>query len=222
LIAEIIPEAYDATGRKVFRPDLRRKGPRPTFPMGRYIDHPLSVQCESIRDVRKFLATCRSVPDEEQFGKEDYWQPPEQFEQTRKGDCDDYALWTWRQFLAMGYDARVVFGRHGRYGIGHAWVSFCKDGKCFLVEPQFCRVGETFPRLSTLRYKPKWSVGCAGKNISFYEHEDRQFNLTFRVLLPLVGEWIWGWGRFWCWALPRIPLGLCRIMRRRLSSRFGK
>jgi predicted transglutaminase-like cysteine proteinase len=114
VIAEIIPEAYDALGRKVLRPDLRRKGVHPTFPVGRYVSQPLTVTCESILDIRKFLATCKAVSDKEQFGTEDYWQPPEHFEQTKKGDCDDFSLWNWRQFLALGYDARFVWGRHGR------------------------------------------------------------------------------------------------------------
>ena len=88
MIAEIIPEAYDAVGRKVLRPDLRRKGVHPTFPMGRYVSQPSTVNGQSIPDIRKFLTTCKDVSDEEQFGKDDYWRPPEHFEQTRKGDCD--------------------------------------------------------------------------------------------------------------------------------------
>src|SRR5215471_18430985 len=62
-------------GRKVFRPDLRRKGLHPTFPMGRYLGQSLSVKCETIRDVRRFLSNCRGVSDKEQFGKDEYWQP---------------------------------------------------------------------------------------------------------------------------------------------------
>jgi len=70
MIAEIIPEAYDALGRKVLRPDLRRKGVHPTFPVGRYVSQLLTVTCESILDIRKFLATCKAVSDKEQFGTE--------------------------------------------------------------------------------------------------------------------------------------------------------
>jgi transglutaminase superfamily protein len=165
MIAEIIPEAYDAVGKKVFQPFERRQAPHPTFPMGRYLSQPLTVKCESIQDIRRFLTSWRAVPDEEQFGKLDYWQPPEHFEQTRKGDCEDFALWTWRQFLALGYDARFVGGPPGRYGIGHAWVTFESDGKHFLVEPQLVVMGETFPRLSTLNYHPKLSVSWDGEKI---------------------------------------------------------
>jgi hypothetical protein len=53
----------------------------------------------------------------------------------------------------LGYDARFVWGQHGRYGIGHAWVGFSKDGEHFLVEPQLSRVGDRLPQLTTLRYQ---------------------------------------------------------------------
>jgi hypothetical protein len=188
MIAEIIPAAYDPVGHKVFRPDLRRHGIHPTFPMGRYVSQPLAVECKSIGDIRKFLSGCRAVSDMKQFGKEDYWQPPEHFEQTKKGDCEDFALWTWRQFMALGYETRVVFGRHGRYGIGHAWVEFCKDGKYFLVEPQYRRVGDRFPRLSTLSFHPELSVEWTGDKISFYAHEDRKYDPRLKELVPLVEE----------------------------------
>ena len=48
MIAEIIPEAYDATGHQVSQPFLHRKGPHPTFPMGRYLGQPLRVQCGNL------------------------------------------------------------------------------------------------------------------------------------------------------------------------------
>lgn len=116
----------------------------------------------------------------------------------------NFSLWTWREFLAMGYDARFVAGRHGRYGIGHAWVTFKKDGKRYLVEPQLRFVGETFPRLSTLRYQPKFSVAWDGEKVSFYSHGPSKMELSPRVLIPLIPEWIWGWSRFLLWAAPRI------------------
>ncbi len=124
MIAEIIPEAYDAFGKKTHRPDLRRKAIHPTLPMGRYVSQPLTVKCESIRDVCKFLSGCIPVSDKEQFGKDDYWQPPEDFERTKKGDCEDFALWTWRQFLALGYDARFIVGR----AVWAVWRWACVGG----------------------------------------------------------------------------------------------
>ena len=80
MIAETVPEAYDSTGRQVSQPFHQSKGPHPTFPMGRYVSQPVSVNCKTIREVRLFLVTCEYVSDRELFGKDDYWQPPEEFE----------------------------------------------------------------------------------------------------------------------------------------------
>jgi hypothetical protein len=124
MIAEVFPEAYDTKGRPTFRPDQRRRSRFPSsFPIGRYISQPLSVECKNLEDLRGFLRKCRYVSDEEQFGLADFWMPPEEFERSRKGDCEDFALYAWRQLLSLGYSARFVGGKHGRYGEGHAWVN---------------------------------------------------------------------------------------------------
>jgi predicted transglutaminase-like cysteine proteinase len=62
-------------------------------------------------DIRKFLKECQYVYDIEQFEKKDYWLPPEEFEKTKKGDCEDFSLWTWRQLMNLGYKCRFVGGR---------------------------------------------------------------------------------------------------------------
>jgi hypothetical protein len=205
MIAEIIPAAYDAEGKKVFRPFDRRKGPHPTFPMGRYVSQPLTVKCSSMEDVRRFLNGCKRVSDKEQFGKDDYWQPPEDFEKTKRGDCDDFALWTWRQLLFMGYDARFIGGRSGRYGQGHAWVEYFQGGCCFLLEPQLCFIGQRMPRLSTLRYHPHLSVAWDGEKLSYYQHHERPTRLSFPDLARLLPEYILIWGGFWLTSPSRIP-----------------
>ena len=202
------------------RPDLRRKGLRPTFPMGRYLSQPLSVSCQTVRDVRKFLSSCRGVSDKEQFGKDDYWQPPEHFEQTKRGDCDDFALWTWRQFLAMGYNARFVVGSRG--DIGHAWVTFERNGKHYLVEPQYWIVGEAFPRLSTIRFHPEFSVAWDGQKVSFYSHQDLAHHLKVKQVPILLLEWVTGWSYFWLRVLPRVPVGLLRRAFRKLTNSSSK
>lgn len=207
MIAATIPEAYDPIGKQVSQPFLRRKGPRPTFPMGRYVSQPLTVKCQSIRDVRQFLADCKYVSDKKLFDKEDYWQPPEEFEQRKKGDCEDFSFWTWRQLMDMGYDARLVFGRHGRYGIGHAWVEYFNDGKCLLVEPLLSRVGDRFPTLSTLRYTPRFSISWDGTTLRYFAHKERPSTFAWRALLPLV----WDYLRFWSWLWLRISYRLPRI-----------
>ncbi len=175
--------------------------------MGRYISQPLSVQCATIEDVRNFLAGCKYVSDEELFGRRDYWQPPEEFEKRRKGDCEDFALWTWRQLVNMGYDARFIGGSAGRYGDGHAWVEYFQDGKCFLLEPLCCRVGQTIPRLLTLRYEPRISVSWDGKTLRYFSHKKPASRVGWRTLGLLMPEYL----AFWSWQSLKILLHLPRI-----------
>jgi hypothetical protein len=103
------------------------------------------------------------------FGQRDYWMLPQEFEERKKGDCDDFALWTWRQLLAMGYDARFVVGHSGRYGSGHAWVTYTENGRTLLVESLAAWATPKLPRLSTVRYQPGISVTWDGKRILYYE-----------------------------------------------------
>jgi hypothetical protein len=219
MIAKIIPEAYDAVGHQVSRPFLHRKGPHPTFPMGRYVSQPLTVHCHTIGELREFLIGCKYVSDKELFGKADYWQPPEEFEKKRKGDCEDFALWTWRQLLNMGYDARFIGGSAGRYGTGHAWLEYFQDGKCFLLEPQYCRTGYTMPRLSTLRYEPRISVSWDGTTLRYFSHKKPESPVGWAILAPLVPEFL----VFWIWLSLRVlvhaPQIFWYILRNRVFKR---
>lgn len=214
MIAEVISAAYDADGRKVFRPFDRRKGPRPTFPLGRYVSQPLAIHCHSIEDVRQFLMGCKYVSDKELFDKDEYWQPPEDFEERKQGDCDDFAFWTWRQMMDLGYDARVVFGQHGRYGSGHAWVQFNQDGKCFVVEPQRSRFGKTFPRLCTLSYHPRFSVAWNGENLTYYQHPEKSIRPPVADVAWLLPEYVLFWGLFWIGSPLRIPRFIWTVLTR--------
>jgi hypothetical protein len=216
LIAEIIPECYDVEGKKVFRPDSRRRsGFKPTFPAGRFLSQPLKYWCSDFSDMRRFLAKCKYVSDQEQFGQKDYWEPPDQFEETKKGDCEDFALWAWRQLLHMGYPARFVLGRTGRYGEGHGWVTFQKEGHSYILEALSWPAGLTLPRLSIIRYKPKFSMSWDGENVSYFEHEDKKVELPLRLTVRLVGEWLFIWGKFWL----MVPVKFARALWRRLSGR---
>jgi transglutaminase-like cysteine proteinase BTLCP len=187
--------------------------------MGRYVSQPLTIQCHSIEDIREFLCGCRAVSDKELFGRDEYWQPPEEFEKRKAGDCEDFALWTWRQLLSMGYEARFIGGSCGRYGEGHAWVEYFQDGNCFLVESLRCRIGDTMPRLSTLRYEPKLSVSWDGKILKYFAHKKPESRLGWRVLVPLVCEYLVFWSWFWLRNFYRVPQFAWRILRRRLFRR---
>ena len=215
MIAELNPKAYDISGRQVLSLSrrLRRQFPA-TAPMGRYVSRPVSHPCEDLEDVRRFLVSCRYVSDPEQFGKEEHWMPPEEFEQKRTGDCEDFALWTWRQLLLMGYEARFAGGRAGFYGEGHAWVTFSDGERHYLLEPLAAWVGSALPRLSILRYKPAISVSWDGEKIRYFAHEEQHYDPSFRELPELVLEWARFWMRFWAKQLVHLPSRLRRAVRR--------
>ncbi len=223
MIAEIIPEAYDFHGKPTSTPMSKRQKRtfEPNFPMGRFLTQPLAVRCADIRELSRFLRSCKYVSDQEQFGRKDYWQPPEEFERTRRGDCDDFALWTWRQLIDMGYRTRYVVGRAGRYGDGHAWVTIEKNGKRFLVEPLMCRCGESLPRLSAIRHEPYGSVEWDGERLHYFFHEQRSYNPSLRSVLSLFAEWLFFWFAFWMrhpWRLFTFPF---RQLRRLVTTLSG-
>jgi hypothetical protein len=196
MIAEVFRKAYDATGRAVFRPSKHRYAKvSPNSPMGRHVSQPLNVLCADLNEMRQFLLTCRYISDSKQFGRSDYWMPPEEFERRRQGDCDDFALWTWRQLMHLGYTARFVYGRAGRYGEGHAWVTFERDGHTFIVESLAAWFGSTLPRLSTVRYQPIVSVSWDGRTLRYFEHRPQGTPVSFVDVAPHIPEWVAYWFR---------------------------
>lgn len=194
MVAEIIAHAYDFAGHAVFRPSKKRfRWFAPNAPMQRHIAQPLSLQCRDLKQLRRFLLGCRYMSDKEQFGQRDYWNTPDGFEKRRQGDCDDFALWTWRQLIGMGYDARFVVGTLGRYGAGHAWVQYSDHGRSFLLDPLRGRLKAWFPRLVTIRYRPEISVVWDGNRLSYFEHRELAFNPPLHTLPGLVVEWLFHW-----------------------------
>jgi len=99
---------------------MRRFGFRPTAPMGSYLTQPLQTKCKDFAEMRQFLFSCR-WRDHAGGSKARSLAAAEEFEETKTGDCVDFGLWAWRQVLAMGYPARFVGGKSGKYGEGHAW-----------------------------------------------------------------------------------------------------
>jgi hypothetical protein len=219
MIAEIIPETYDPAGKQVSEPFSRRRGPPSTFPMGRYVSKPLSVHCRTIGEIRNFLLGCHYVSDEKLFGKRDYWQPPDEFEKRKKGDCEDFAFWCWRQLLSMGYEARFTGGSAGHYGAGHAWVEYFQNGKCFLFEPLFCKVGYTMPRLSTVRYQPRYSVSWDGKTLRYFSHKKPTSPIPSSILIRLLPEYVVFWSGIFLRLALHFPQITWNILRRKLFQR---
>ena len=96
------------------------------------------VHVTTLDDIFTWLAECRYETDVSLFREADYWQHPRTFEQLRRGDCEDFALWAWRKLVELGYDAELVVGRRvppGSDNSRHAWVIFRHEGDEFVFEP---------------------------------------------------------------------------------------
>ena len=174
MIAPIDERYYDCEGRVTLLPKKGSLNFHPTFAMGTYVTCECAVTYESLEDVRGFLRSCRYASDYRQFGVPDYWMRPDQFEESRTGDCEDFSLWTWRQLLAMGYDARFVLGRVGYGRQLHAWVSFVQDGTHYLVEPVAARYRK-LSRLSVMLHEPELSVAYESGRLVYRQHEPRDY-----------------------------------------------
>ncbi len=115
-------------------------GPGSRQPFADYFDGESCVHVGSIDDIVAWLQTCEYVTDLELFHERDVWQHPGIFEQQKRGDCEDFALWAWRKLAELSIDAEFYVGRvicEDRPGIDrqHAWVVYTLDGTEFLFEP---------------------------------------------------------------------------------------
>ncbi len=68
------------------------------------------------------------VEDQKLFGVEDYWQSPEEFLMQRKGDCEDYALFTDYLLKSQGFESWVI-SFYDSTGYGHTVTFFKVNGK---------------------------------------------------------------------------------------------
>ena len=103
-----------------------------------YLSGESTVEVKTVAQVCRWLRGCTYVADDELFQRTDFWQHPRTFEQIRRGDCDDHALWAWRKLIELGLEPEFVVGdcrdgAHSDHGM-HAWVIFDQDGKRTLLE----------------------------------------------------------------------------------------
>lgn len=107
-------------------------------PFANYFEGESRVAVRTIDDIVEWLQGCEYVSDAELFDERDHWQHPGAFEQLRRGDCEDFALWTWRKLGEIGIDAEFYVGRvlcGGAQARHHAWVVYRADAVEFLFEP---------------------------------------------------------------------------------------
>jgi len=116
-------------------------GPGSRRPFADYFTGESAVRVQSLDDIAEWLQSCEYVTDSELFHDRDVWQHPSAFEQCRRGDCEDFALWAWRKLAEIGVDAQFCVGRviaagdRPEINRQHAWVIYRLDDSEFLFEP---------------------------------------------------------------------------------------
>jgi hypothetical protein len=115
-------------------------GPGSRQSFDKYFEGESCVRVGSIDDIAAWLQTCEYVSDLELFREPDVWQHPAIFEQRRRGDCEDFALWAWRKLSELGIESdfcvgRVICADRPEIDRQHAWVVYRVDGTDFLFEP---------------------------------------------------------------------------------------
>jgi hypothetical protein len=123
------------------------------------------VSVRGLEDILDWLASCHYETDASLFRESDYWQHPYTFEQLRRGDCEDFALWAWRKLVELGIDADLVIGRRvppGAENSRHAWILFRDGDDEFLFEPVVRDRSSAVRHVTTVRteYIPEFGVAA--------------------------------------------------------------
>ena len=155
---------------------VQRYGPGSIHDFAWYFEGASGVTTSSVDDIQDWLVGCEYVSDPDLFRVADYWQHPRTFEQIKRGDCEDHAIWAWRKLIELGYDADLVEGRFLPWAPGrpdgdrtHVWVIYRRDGQSFLLEAT-CKVKNNMVRSladATSRYRPELGVDRNRKTYAF-------------------------------------------------------
>jgi len=152
-----------------------------------YLEGQSKVEVKSPKEIVDWLRECKYMGDSILFNEADFWQHPVTFENMRKGDCEDYALWAWRKLKELSIPAEFVMGRGGpKEAAGnraHAWIHLDLGGqRCLMETVANSRQRMTFP-LDEIRrqYCPALSVDTDFKTY-------RYGGLTEFIRLQLNGQ----------------------------------
>ena len=130
-----------------------------------------TVTIASFDDVLAWLAECHYETDTSLFHESDYWQHPRTFEQLRRGDCEDFALWAWRKMVELRMDADLVIGRRvppGAENSRHAWVLFRDGTDEYVFEPVMRDRALAVRRVTSVRAEYIPEFGVTGDRRRFY------------------------------------------------------
>lgn len=159
--------AHDPWQRFDLEPPLRAFGPG-AEDFREYLERPCRHSLGTPHAIAEFLLQCRYAEDAHLFDEGDHWLHPATFELVRSGDCEDFALWAWRQLAQARFDTAFVVGVRAIPGAvrgRHAWVVFRDAGGDFLldgVERSVARMIRPLPEVRA-HYEPQVGVGPDGR-----------------------------------------------------------
>lgn len=169
LLLRLVPVS-DPWERIDVRPALHQLASGSRYDFEWYFEGESAVPVSNLYELRCWLRGCRYVRDHELFHERDYWQHPRTFEQLRRGDCEDFALWAWRKLVELDYDADLVIGsRPGNFHRWHAWVVYRHEGSEYLMEPSDARNTDWVRPLKEVQgeYVPFFGVGRDRRRFTF-------------------------------------------------------
>lgn len=109
------------------------------------------------KELSKFLKkNFKFVSDQKLFGVEDYWQTPEEFWKNKKGDCEDYALFTKAVLEKLGYEAYTISLYSGGYA--HTVTIYSDQGRFNVFnEDRVYRYAAANMEQAITRIFPQWT-----------------------------------------------------------------
>lgn len=116
----------DPWRRFELEPPLRAFGPG-AGDFREYLARPCRIARSTPLAIAEWLLECRYAEDPQLLDEPDLWLHPVTFELLRCGDCEDFALWAWRQLVDARFDATFVVGIRSIPGTirgRHAWVTY--------------------------------------------------------------------------------------------------
>jgi Bacterial transglutaminase-like cysteine proteinase BTLCP len=160
--------------RVALRVPVAAFGPGSRRHFAHYFEGESGVRIESVDGIVEWLLTCEYVTDSRLFNESDRWQHPSSFEELRRGDCEDFALWTWRKLAELGIDSEFYVGRvllndEPHVHRQHAWVVFRVDDVDYLFEPAARDRGRMIRELSDAMngYVPHFAVDRRLRTFAF-------------------------------------------------------
>lgn len=133
-----------------------------TVPSPSYLE--ATQEIKTPEELSKFLKKkFKFVLDEKHFDSVDYWQSPEEFWQRKKGDCEDYALFSKAILEKLGYEANII-SLYGGNGYAHTVTIFkTAEGWNVMNEDRLYRYKTSTLEEAVTRIFPDWTWASIAK-----------------------------------------------------------